>query len=144
LARTDLAASPQQRSVSQIRPHPAVSDEIKNGCHSIPHPTYSPDLAPCDLFLFPKIRLKLKGHQFVTIEEIQTESQKRTSRKRFKNGGDGGTGVYMQEGNTSRVMVVDRPYGEFYDFYSISPEYFGYTFLFYLTKVCAYFITVLW
>jgi hypothetical protein len=32
----------------------------------------------------------------------------------------------MQEGTTLRVMVADRPYGEFYDFYSISPEYFGY------------------
>jgi hypothetical protein len=30
----------------------------------------------------------------------------------------------MREGTTSRVMA-DRPYGEFYDFYSVSPEYFG-------------------
>jgi hypothetical protein len=30
---------------------------------------------------------------------------------RSKNGGDGGTGVYMREGTTSRVMAVDRPYG---------------------------------
>jgi hypothetical protein len=48
-----------------------------------------------------------------------------TSRKRSINGGDGGTGVYMREGTTSRVMASDRPYGEFYDFYSVSPEYFG-------------------
>jgi hypothetical protein len=41
------------------------------------------------------------------------------------NGGDNGTGVYTQQGTASRVMVVNRPYGEFYDFYSISPEYFG-------------------
>jgi hypothetical protein len=33
----------------------------------------------------------------------------------------------MREGTTSRVMAADRPYGEFYDFYSVSPEYFGYT-----------------
>jgi hypothetical protein len=33
----------------------------------------------------------------------------------------------MQERNASRVMAADRPYGEFYDFYSVSPEYFGYT-----------------
>jgi hypothetical protein len=26
----------------------------------IPHPTYSPDLAPCDFFLFAKLKLKLK------------------------------------------------------------------------------------
>jgi hypothetical protein len=24
------------------------------------------------------------------------------------------------------MMAADRPYGEFYDFYSFSPEYFGY------------------
>jgi hypothetical protein len=23
-------------------------------------------------------------------------------------------------------MAADRPYGKFYDFYSVSPEYFGY------------------
>jgi hypothetical protein len=39
-----------------------------------------------------------------------------TSRKRSKNIGDGGTGVYMWEGTTWRVMAVDRPCGEFYDF----------------------------
>jgi hypothetical protein len=33
--------------------------------------------------------------------------------QRFKNGGDSGTGVYMWEGTTSRVMAADRPYGEF-------------------------------
>jgi hypothetical protein len=26
----------------------------------------------------------------------------------------------------TRVMAVVRPYGEFYDFYGVSPEYFGY------------------
>jgi hypothetical protein len=41
--------------------------------------------------------------------------------KRSKTGGDGGTGVYMLEGTTSRVMAADRPYGEFYGFYSVSP-----------------------
>ena len=50
---------------------------------------------------------------------------KRTYRKCSKNKGDGGTGVYMREGTTSRVTVADRPYGEFYDFYSVSPENFG-------------------
>jgi hypothetical protein len=41
----------------------------------IPHPPYSPDLAPCDFFLFPKIKLKLKGCGFDTIEDIQAELQ---------------------------------------------------------------------
>jgi hypothetical protein len=50
----------------------------------------------------------------------------KTSRKYSKNGGDGGTGIYMRKGTTSRVMAADRPYGEFYDLYSVSPENFGY------------------
>jgi len=47
-----------------------------------------------------------------------------TFRKRSKNEGDDGTGVYMRERTTSRVTVADRPYGEFYDFYGVSPENF--------------------
>jgi hypothetical protein len=49
----------------------------------------------------------------------------KTPRKRSKNGGEVGTGVDMREETTSRVMAADRPYGEFCDFYSFSPEYFG-------------------
>jgi transposase len=41
----------------------------------IPHPPYSPDLAPCDFLLFTKMKLKLKGRRFDSVEEIQTESQ---------------------------------------------------------------------
>ena len=35
----------------------------------LPHPPYSPDLAPCDFCPFPK--LKLKGYHFGMIENIQ-------------------------------------------------------------------------
>ena len=37
---------------------------------------YSPDLTPCDFFLFPKMKMKLKGCLFGTIEEIQANSQR--------------------------------------------------------------------
>jgi hypothetical protein len=40
-----------------------------------PHPPYSPDLDPCDFFLFPKLKRRMKGRSFDTIEEIQEESQ---------------------------------------------------------------------
>jgi hypothetical protein len=30
----------------------------------------------------------------------------------------------MRQGANSLLMVADRPYGEFYDFCSVSPEYF--------------------
>ena len=38
---------------------------------AVPHPPYSPDLAPADFFLFPKLKTTLKGRRFQTIEEIQ-------------------------------------------------------------------------
>jgi hypothetical protein len=41
----------------------------------IPHPSYLPDLALCDFFLFPKMMFRLKGHRFDTTEEILAESQ---------------------------------------------------------------------
>jgi hypothetical protein len=76
-------------------------------------------LAPCDFFLFKKIKLKLNGHRFDTIEEIQAESQRvldTLTEKDFlnhsKNGEDGGTGVYMREGTTSSLVTAERPYGD--------------------------------
>jgi hypothetical protein len=33
-------------------------------------------------------------------------------------------------------MAADMPYGEFYDFYSVSPEYFGYTLVLPRTPKC--------
>ena len=42
---------------------------------SDPHPPYSPDLAPCD-FLFPKLKLRMKGRRFDTIEETEEEQQR--------------------------------------------------------------------
>jgi hypothetical protein len=77
------------------------------------------DLAPCGFFLFPKMKLKLKGRRFDATEEIQAESQRvfdtlieKDFQEEFKEG-DGGTGVYMREGTTSRVMEADSSYGEF-------------------------------
>jgi len=33
----------------------------------VPHPPYSPDLAPADFFLFSKLKTTLKGRSFQTI-----------------------------------------------------------------------------
>jgi hypothetical protein len=43
---------------------------------SLPHLPYSPDLAPADFFLFPKMKIQPKGRRFHTTAEIQCESQK--------------------------------------------------------------------
>ena len=74
-----------------------------------------------DASSIPLRRFRLKRRKCLTLW------QKRTFRKRSKNGGDGGTGVYIREGTTPRVTAADRPYGKFYDFYSVSLETFGST-----------------
>jgi hypothetical protein len=43
--------------------------------HTVPHPPCSPDLAPCDFALFPKLKVKQKGRRFETVSDIQSESQ---------------------------------------------------------------------
>nr|XP_012151353.1 PREDICTED: putative uncharacterized protein FLJ37770 [Megachile rotundata] len=43
---------------------------------TLPHPPYSPDLAPPDFFLFPRIKRELKGHRFDSIEAIQAGTTK--------------------------------------------------------------------
>ena len=37
------------------------------GINTVPHPPYCPDLAPCDFWLFPKLR----GCRYETIEEMK-------------------------------------------------------------------------
>ena len=46
-----------------------------NSIITLPRPPYSPDLTPCDFFLFPKMKLQLKGRRFDKVEEIKRESQ---------------------------------------------------------------------
>ncbi len=38
----------------------------------LPHPAYSPDLAPSDFFLFAWIKKELRGVRFPTIEALET------------------------------------------------------------------------
>jgi transposase len=44
---------------------------VKHQTSVVPHPPYSPELAPVDFFLFPKLKTTLKGRRFQTIEVIQ-------------------------------------------------------------------------
>ena len=41
------------------------------GIKTVPHFPYSPDLAPSDFWLFPKLKEKLVGCRYVTIEEMK-------------------------------------------------------------------------
>jgi transposase len=38
------------------------------------YPPYSPDLAPCDFFLFPKVKSVLKGTRFASLTEVKKKT----------------------------------------------------------------------
>ena len=44
----------------------------KHKVATLSQPPYSPDMAPADYFLFPKIKFSMKGTRFASIEAIQT------------------------------------------------------------------------
>jgi len=43
----------------------------KNNMMVIPHPPHSPDLAPCDFFLFPPMKCQMKGKHFADVSEMK-------------------------------------------------------------------------
>ena len=49
-----------------------VTDYLtKMGIKTVPQPPYSPDLAPGDFWLFPKLKENLRGCRYETIEEMK-------------------------------------------------------------------------
>jgi hypothetical protein len=49
-----------------------LADKVNIGKDTVlDHPLYSPDLAPADYFLFPKVKSHLKGRLFDSISDIQ-------------------------------------------------------------------------
>ena len=75
----------------------------------VPHP---PDLAPSDFFLFPKLKMKLKGRRF-QAGEIQAESQAVLNTLRendlqecFKNWQRRWNRCEASEGTTLKVMLA--------------------------------------
>jgi transposase len=49
----------------------------KNNIPIVPHPPYSPDLAPSDFLLFPTLKMGLRGRRFATVEDIKENAAAR-------------------------------------------------------------------
>jgi hypothetical protein len=49
----------------------------KNNIPIVPHPPYSPDLAPSDFWLFPALKMGLRGRRFATVEDIKENADAR-------------------------------------------------------------------
>jgi transposase len=61
------------------RPHSAAAtvNLLKSwGWEILPHPPYSPDLAPSDFHLFLKMKKQLRGQRFHSNEDVQNEIKK--------------------------------------------------------------------
>ena len=50
--------------------------EVAQESLTMPQPPYSPDMAPCDFFLFPKIKRTFKGRRFTAIDDIKAHRWK--------------------------------------------------------------------
>ncbi len=48
-----------------------VARLMETNVETIEHPPYSPDLAPCDFFLFPRLKALLRGRRFPDIQALQ-------------------------------------------------------------------------
>ena len=62
-------------SVSVHESHLMQSFLVKHQITQAIQPLYSPDLAPCDFWLFPKLKSPLKGKRFQTVNEIQENTR---------------------------------------------------------------------
>ena len=103
-----VAFLPGQCTSPQL--HPCKDYLSKMGIKIVPQPPYSPDLAPCDFCLFPK----LKGCRYETIEEmkeaIMTCSHKRTSMGPLRSCWNSTTRALQPEEITSKGTRVSCVY----------------------------------
>lgn len=90
---------------------------------TVSHPSYPPDLAPCNFYLFSKMKFRLKRSHFNTIEEIQGKSQQVADtlqatnfKSASKNGKVAGIIVYKPKKTTLKVTVEFMIY--VFSFYS--------------------------
>jgi hypothetical protein len=85
----------------------------KHSIPVVPHPPYSPDLAPCDIFLFPRLNSTLTGKRFQYVAEIQLNMtlqlqaipKQASPRHAFKNGRIVGIAAYNVEGRTLKEIT---------------------------------------
>jgi hypothetical protein len=85
---------------------------------------------------FLRLKIKLKGRHFDTIEVIEAESQavlntlaNTTSRMHLKDNRSAGNGAYAQNETTSRVMVTSRSKVGFWPDDSASTGNYGWLFI---------------
>jgi len=77
------------------------------------HPPYSPDLAPCDFFLFPRMKSRMNGKRFAYVREVKKKTLRvlktsvlKSPRNVFSSGKNVGTSVSSKNGGTLKETGV--------------------------------------
>ena len=81
----------------------------RNGYELIPHPAYSPDLAPSDFFLFPNLKKDIRGLHFRSDEDVVTAVEE------WVNGKDPdffSSGLMAHEHRWSKCITLEGNYIE--------------------------------
>ena len=60
-----------RRVVAKFVPRLLTEEFLTKHEAAVPQSPYSPDLAPADFFLFPKLKSSIKGRRFQTVEDIK-------------------------------------------------------------------------
>jgi len=107
---------------------------VKNNMKVIPHPPYSPDLAPCDFSFSPSRSFGWRVEHSTPLKRFKrnhsgylTQFQKGTCRDASKHGRNAGTSVFVQKGSTLKVMEEFNIQGKQTSFDKYCPGTFGYT-----------------
>ena len=79
----------------------------RNGYELIPHPAYSPDLAPIDYFLFPNLKKDIRGRHFRSNKEVVTAVEKWV---RDKDHGFFSSGLMALEHRWSKCIILEGNY----------------------------------
>lgn len=103
---------------TMLQAHSAFSIQrflIEKNISILQHPPYSPDLAPRDFFLFPKIKSLLKGTHFQTVDDVKMKTAELLKGLTesdwqhyivFKNGSDVCNSVLMLREGTLKVTII--------------------------------------
>ena len=81
----------------------------RNGYELIPHPAYSPDLAPSDFFLFPNLKKDIHRLHFRSDEEVVTAIEEWVNRK---DPGFFSSGLMALEHRLSKCNTLEGNYNK--------------------------------
>ena len=99
-----------QQDNARVHTCKIAMDAVKrNGYEVIPHPAYSPDLAPSDYFLFPNLKKDICGCHFQSNEEVVAAVEEWV---RDKDPGFFSSGLMALEHRWSKCIILEGNYIE--------------------------------